>query len=96
MMHWQFPPASRPRNPLLQALLGIVGLALILGIGLFALGALAVIVVTLAIAFTIRRLFSPQADSTRPSTREPGRVEKTTSGKVIDGEFEVIRGERRR
>ena len=95
MMHWQFPPASRPRNPLLQALFGIVGLALIVGIGLFALDALAVIVVTLAIGFTIRRAFSSQRGSTGPTQREPGRVEKATSGNVIDGEFEIINAERR-
>ena len=95
MMHWQFPPVSRPRNPLLQVLFGIVGLALIVGIGLFALGALAVIVVTLAIGFTIRRAFSSQAHSTGPTPREPSRVEKTTSGNVIDGEFEIIHVERR-
>ena len=95
-MHWQFPPVSRPRNPLLQALFGIVGVALIVAIGLFALGALAVIVVTLAIVFTVRRVFSPQTSSTGPTARDPGRVENKASGNVIDGEFEVINGERRR
>ena len=95
-MHWQFPPVSRPRNPLLQALFGIVGVALIVAIGLFALGALAVIVITLAIVFTVRRVFSPQTSSTGPTTRDPGRVENKASGNVIDGEFEIINGERRR
>lgn len=94
MMHWQFPPMSRPRSPLLQALLGIVGMALVIGIGLFALGALAVIVVTLAIAFAIRRAFSPLAASAPASVHHPDQVGKPVSGNVIDGQFEVVRRDR--
>lgn len=94
MMHWQFPPLSRSRSPLLQALLGIVGLALVIGIGLFALGALAVIVVTLAIAFAIRRAFSPPAASAATGARQPDQVGKPASGNVIDGEFEIVSRDR--
>lgn len=94
MMHWQFPPVSRPRSPFLQIVLGMVGLALMVGIGLFALGALAVIVVTLTVAFAIRRAFSPQPASAARPAREPGRVDQSTRGNVIDGEFEVVNDKR--
>ncbi|MEO7917390.1 MAG: hypothetical protein ABIR16_07070 [Dokdonella sp.] len=95
MMQWHLPPNRRPRSPLAQVAIGVIGVALIIGIGLFALGTLAVIAVVMAIAVTLRRFFPPSPNRPTTENHASKRVEPDRNSQVIDGEFEVIDNERR-
>ncbi len=90
MMQWQFPPTRRAGSPLAQMVAGVIGVVLIVALGLFALGAAAIIVVGLVIAFAVRRLLSGQSRKTAEPFQSGARIETPAHGNVIDGEYVVV------
>ncbi|MFZ2237571.1 MAG: hypothetical protein WAV67_14515 [Dokdonella sp.] len=89
-MQWQFPPTRRTGSPIAQVVAGVIGIVVIVTLGLFALGAAAIIVVSLVIGFAVRRLLSGQSPNP-PQPFQPGtRIETPTHGNVIDGEYVVV------
>lgn len=90
MIQWQFPPNRRTGSPFAQVVAGVIGVVAIATLGLFALGAAAIIVVGLVIALAVRRLLAGQ--SVKPAaTFQPGaRIDTRANGNVIDGEYVVV------
>ena len=91
MMQWQFPPIRRTGSPIMQVVTGMIGLVVIVALGLFALGAAAVIVVGLVVALAIRRLLSgPSKKPPAQPFHSSAQNDLATPGNVIDGEYVVI------
>lgn len=86
MLQWKVQSSPRLRNPLVRFAAAVLGILLIVGIGLFALGALAIGAVALAIGYAVRR-FS-RTSSAAPARPQP--VSPPSRNDVIDGEFVVV------
>lgn len=86
MIQWKFQqPGLRLRHPLARLAAAVLGIVLIVGIGLFALGALAIAAIALAIAMAVRR-FGPR----KAPAMAAGTAQAPLHGDAIDGEFVVI------
>lgn len=84
MFYWRW--LSRPRNPLLRAILALVGAVLLVGVfvfGFFALIAFAFIGTVVAITRAVARA---HAGATQPAPQPAG-----ANPRVIEGEFVVLR-----
>lgn len=87
MMQWKFQPNTRFRSPLARFAAAALGVVIIVAVGLFALGALAIVAVVLAIAFGIRRL----TGATKPAAARPAPAAAAQSAhQIIDGDFVVV------
>lgn len=94
MMQWRFPTTRSSRSPLTQMVAGVIGVVVVMTVGLFALGAAAIIVVGLVIAFSVRRLLSGNSIKPMHPDRSAARVENAAQGNVIDGEYVVVAADR--
>lgn len=90
MIQWQFPPSQRNVSPIMQVVTGVIGLVVIVALGLFALGAAAIVVVGLAVAFGIRRLLSGQPRKPAQPFNSAASKEPAEHGNVFDGEYVVV------
>ena len=90
MMQWQFPAGGRNASPIMRVVTGVIGLVVIVALGLFALGAAAIIVVGLVIALTIRRVLSGQSRNPAQPVRSAAPNDTAAPGNVIDGEYVVV------
>lgn len=87
MMQWTFQPRTRLRSPLARFAAAVIGIVVIAAVGLFALGALAVVAIILLIGFGLRRL---TGGATPAAARTPPSMSSTSESQVIDGDFVVI------
>lgn len=90
MVQWQFPPTRRIGSSFAQVVAGVVGIVVIVALGLFALGAAAIIVVGLVTAFAVRRLLSGQTMKPTAPFQSGARIDTPAHGNVIDGEYIVV------
>ena len=90
MMQWQVRPARRSGNSVAQGAAGVIGIVVIVALGLFALGAAAIIVVGLIIVLAVRRLLSGHSPKPAAPFQTSARLDTRAHGNVINGEFVVI------